>query len=302
MVGLWRSWNCSGKSAKGWSKPRRKATSKIMGKTGTILDKIVAVKHLDLERAKAEKPRSVLEERALVQSPPRSLIGALQSEGVALIAEVKKASPSRGLLAPDFDPVALACTYAENGAAAISVLTETPHFQGRLEFLREIREDLGSGCPPLLRKDFIFDRYQVWEARAWGADAILLIASILEEDEMGDLMATALFLGMDALVEAHTEAEVKAALSAGASLIGINNRDLATFEVDLDTTRKLRPLVPAEKVVVAESGIFTRDDVAMVAEWGVDAVLVGEGLVKSGDVGAKVRELAAAHLERVPRD
>ena len=274
-----------------------------MGKTGTILDKIVAVKRLDLERAKAETPRSVPRSPSLdAESSPRSLIGALQSEGVALIAEVKKASPSRGLLAPDFDPVALARTYAENGAAAISVLTETPHFQGRLEFLREIREDLGNGCPPLLRKDFIFDKYQVWEARAWGADAILLIASILEEDEMGDLLAAAQSLGMDALVEAHTESEVKAALSAGASLIGINNRDLATFEVDLDTTRKLRPLVPAEKVVVAESGIFTRDDVAMVAEWGVDAVLVGEGLVKSGDVGAKVRELAAAHLERVPRD
>ena len=273
-----------------------------MGKTGTILDKIVAVKRLDLERAKAETPRSTLEAKVSTLPSPRSLIGALQSEGVALIAEVKKASPSRGLLVPDFDPVALARTYAENGAAAISVLTETPHFQGQLEFLREIREDLGNSCPPLLRKDFIFDKYQVWEARAWGADAILLIASILEEDEMGDLLAAAQSLGMDALVEAHTESEVKAALSAGASLIGINNRDLATFEVDLDTTRKLRPLVPAEKVVVAESGIFTRDDVAMVAGWGVDAVLVGEGLVKSGDVGAKVRELAAAHLERVPSD
>ena len=150
-----------------------------------------------------------------MQSPARSLIGALQSEGVALIAEVKKASPSRGLLAPDFDPVALARTYAENGAAAISVLTETPHFQGRLEFLREIREDLGSGCPPLLRKDFIFDEYQVWEARAWGADAILLIASILDEDEVRMLRTEAQNLGMDALVEAHTEAEVKAALSGG---------------------------------------------------------------------------------------
>ena len=273
-----------------------------MGNTGTILDKIVAVKRLDLEQAKAETPRSTLEAQVSTLPSPRSLIGALQSGGVALIAEVKKASPSRGLLAPDFDPVTLARTYAENGAAAISVLTETPHFQGRLEFLREIREDLGSGCPPLLRKDFIFDEYQVWEARAWGADAILLIASILDEDEMRMLRTEAQNLGMDVLVEAHTEGEVKAALSAGASLIGINNRDLATFEVDLDTTRKLRPLVPAEKVVVAESGIFTRDDVAMVAEWGVDAVLVGEGLVKSGDVGAKVRELAAAHLERVPRD
>ena len=273
-----------------------------MAKTGTILDKIVAVKRDDLERAKRETPRAEVEARALGQPTARSLSRALQGKGVSLIAEVKKASPSRGLLAPDFDPVALARTYAENGASAISVLTETPHFQGRLEFLAEIREALGYGCPPLLRKDFIFHEYQVWEARAWGADAILLIASILEEDEMRELLAKARELGMDALVETHTEAEVEMSLSAGASLIGINNRDLATFDVDLETTRRLRPLAPAETPVVAESGIFTRDDVAMVAGWGVDAVLVGEGLVKSGDVGAKVRELAPANLERVPRD
>ncbi len=273
-----------------------------MDKTGTILDKIVAVKRVDLERAKSETPQPVLEERASMEPSAKSLTRALASEGVSLIAEVKKASPSRGLLAPDFDPVALAQTYAENGAAAISVLTETPHFQGRLEFLSAIKEALGPDCPPLLRKDFIFDEYQVQEARAWGADAILLIASILGEDEMGMLITKARELGMDALVEAHTVSEIKSALSAGASLIGINNRDLKTFEVDLETTHLLRPLVPAEKVVVAESGIFTRDDVAMVAGWGVDAVLVGEGLVKSGDVGAKVRELSTATLERVPRD
>ena len=273
-----------------------------MAKTGTILDKIVAVKRKDLARAKAEMPRAEVEARALGQTGARSLTRALQGGGVSLIAEVKKASPSRGLLAPDFEPVALARTYAENGASAISVLTETPHFQGRLEFLSAIKDDLGISCPPLLQKDFIFDEYQVWEARAWGADAILLIASILEEEEMKSLIAEARGLGMDALVETHTEAEVEMSISAGASLIGINNRDLATFEVDLETTRRLRPLVPAEVPVVAESGIFTRDDVVMVAGWGVDAVLVGEGLVKSGDVGAKVRELASASLARVARD
>ena len=154
----------------------------------------------------------------------------------------------------------------------------------------------------MLRKDFIFDDYQLWEARAWGADAILLIASILEESEMRALLAGAGELGMDVLVETHTVEEVEMSMSAGASLIGINNRDLATFEVDLQTTRRLRPLISAEIPVVAESGIFTRDDVAMVAGWGVNAVLVGEGLVKSEDVGAKVRELASASLERVPRD
>ena len=273
-----------------------------MAKTGTILDKIVAVKREDLERAKIETPRSEVEARALGQPAAMSLSRALQGEGVSLIAEVKKASPSRGLLASDFDAVTLARTYAENGASAISVLTETPHFQGRLEFLAAIKDDLGARCPPLLRKDFIFDEYQVWEARAWGADAILLIASILGEGEMGSLIAEARGLGMDALVETHTEAEVKTSLSAGASLIGINNRDLATFEVDLETTRRLRPLAPAEVPVVAESGIFTKDDVAMVAGWGVDAVLVGEGLVKSEDVGAKVRELASASLEYVAYD
>lgn len=273
-----------------------------MARTGTILDTIVAVKREDLARAKVEMPRAEVEARALGQPAPRSLGRALQGEGVALIAEVKKASPSRGLLAPDFDPVSLARTYAENGASAISVLTETPHFQGRLEFLAEIKGALGHGCPPLLRKDFIFGEYQVWEARAWGADAILLIASILGKSEMRSLMAESRGLGMDTLVETHTEKEVEMSLSAGAPLIGINNRDLATFEVDLETTQRLRPLVPAEVPVVAESGIFTRDDVAMVAGWGVDAVLVGEGLVKSGDVGAKVRELASASLARVARD
>lgn len=273
-----------------------------MVKTGTILDKIVAKKRQDLALAKIDTPSTTLVRQRMKQASPRSLTEALQGEGVSLIAEVKKASPSRGLLAPDFDPVSLARTYAENGASAISVLTETPHFQGRLEFLTDIKEALGHGCPPLLRKDFIFDEYQVWEARAWGADAILLIASILEEEEMSSLLSEAQALGMDVLVETHTAAEVEMSVSAGASLIGINNRDLATFKVDLDTTRQLRPLVPAEIPVVAESGIFTRDDVEMVAGWGVDAVLVGEGLVKSGDVGTKVRELASAHLERVPRD
>ncbi len=273
-----------------------------MAKTGTILDQIVTVKRDDLARAKIEVANDILERQISGRSFPKSLADSLESAGVSLIAEVKKASPSRGLLARDFDPVALARIYAENGASAISVLTETPHFQGELLFLSRIKEELGPACPPLLRKDFIFDEYQLWEARAWGADAILLIASILEEEEMRDLLGEARGLGMDVLVETHTEAEVEMSLSAGASLIGINNRDLATFEVDLETTRRLRPLVPAEIPVVAESGIFTRDDVAMVAGWGVDAVLVGEGLVKSGDVGAKVRELASATLERVPRD
>ena len=271
-----------------------------MGKTGTILDKIVEVKHKDLVAAKASISVEELKARAEEQAPARSLIAALkESLGVALIAEVKKASPSRGVLVENFDPVSLARTYAENGAAAISVLTETPHFQGRLQFMADIKISLGPSCPPLLRKDFIFDPYQALEARAWGADAILLIAAILDEDDMRRLLQAARDLGMDSLVETHTESELRAALAAGATLVGINNRDLKTFDVDLQTTRSLMPLVPAGVPVVAESGIFTRDDVAMVADWGVEAILVGEGLVKSGDVAARVRELATVQPAKV---
>ena len=263
-----------------------------MPKTSTILDMIVETKRKDLEEARQAVSLVEMERRIASQPSPRSLSAVLRGERIDLIAEVKKASPSRGLLIADFDPVALARIYTENGAAAISILTEAPHFQGSLDHLKAVREALGPGCPPLLRKDFIFDTYQVHEARAWGADAVLLIAAILTRGQIELLIAEARELGMECLVEVHNKSEVKAALGGGAEIVGLNNRDLTTFEGDLETTRRLRPAIPGHVTTVAESGIFTRDHVAILAEWGVDAVLVGEGLVKSPDVGAKVRELA----------
>jgi indole-3-glycerol phosphate synthase len=211
--------------------------------------------------------------------------------GVRLIAEVKKASPSRGVLAADLDPVALASTYAAHGADAISVLTDAKYFQGSLEALRRARAAVHV---PLLRKDFTIDEYQLWEARAAGADAVLLIVAILEPPLLRDLAAAAKGLGLAALVECHTEAELDVALGAGSRIIGINNRDLGTFETRIETTLALLPRIPPGPVVVSESGFFTGSDVRRAVDAGAHAVLVGEGLVRAADVGAKVRELKLA--------
>ncbi|MDY6908287.1 MAG: indole-3-glycerol phosphate synthase TrpC, partial [Chloroflexota bacterium] len=219
------------------------------------------------------------------------LTSALRGDRVRLIAEVKRASPSRGVLRPDLDAVAIARTYAQSGAAAISVLTESTHFQGRLEHLRQVREALGAGVP-ILRKDFIFDPYQVYEARAYGADALLLIVAILDDGVLGELRSLARGLGMVCLVEVHDEQELTRALASGAEIVGINNRNLETFAVDLETTRRLCPLVPAGKTVVSESGIRERADIDLLEKWGVHACLVGEALVTAADVAAKVRELS----------
>jgi indole-3-glycerol phosphate synthase len=221
---------------------------------------------------------------------PRGFAAALAGPDIGIIAEVKKASPSRGVLREDFDPLWLATRYAEGGAAAISVLTETTHFQGQLSYLGAIRERLPEG-PPLLRKDFIFDEYQVHEARAAGADAILLIVAILEQPLLESLLATASESGLDALVEVHDEAEMERAALSGATLIGINNRDLHTFDVDLATTERLAPLAPSGATIVAESGIFTRDDMARLQRCGVHAVLIGESLVTAPDPAIKLKEL-----------
>ena len=268
----------------------------------TILDKIVEVKRLAVERLRKEVSLRELEGLIAAQSLPRSLSSVLTKDGISLIAEVKKASPSRGVLAQVFDPVALAKTFAENGAGAISVLTETPHFQGSLEHLKAIKEALEGNCPPVLRKDFIFDTYQVYESRAWGADVLLLITAILDRNQIAGLLTLSRELGIECLVEVHNEAEVKTALSGGAEIIGINNRDLATFKVDIATTRRLRPLIPIGKLVVAESGIFTSEDVARLEGWGVDGILVGEALITAKDVGAKVRELIAPTRSKVRHD
>ncbi|HUS82840.1 MAG TPA: indole-3-glycerol phosphate synthase TrpC, partial [Dehalococcoidia bacterium] len=232
----------------------------------------------------------------------RSLAGALRagpagvpSPRIRVIAEVKAASPSAGRLMDDDRRAGLPLLYAESGAAAISVLTERAHFQGDLGHLTEARETLqsrfGDGAPPLLRKDFLFDPYQVWESRAYGADAILLIIAILSRERLAGLLSLAGDLGLDCLVEAHDEGEVEQALEVGAEIVGVNNRDLHSFEVDLATTERMRPLIPSGRIVVAESGIHGRADVERMAACGVDAVLVGEALVRAKDTAAKMKEL-----------
>lgn len=259
-------------------------------RTDTILDRIVADKREELAAGKRLVPFAGLKAR-LPQAPPlRPFAGALRGDSLRLIAEVKKASPSRGLLREQFDPLALARSYAGAGAAAVSVLTDERHFQGSLDHLASIRAALPQG-PPLLRKDFLFDQYQLYEARVNGADAVLLIAAVLNPALLAQLIALAGALDMDALVEVHDERELERALMAGATLIGINNRDLRTFEVDLATTERLRPLIPPEATVVAESGIFTRADIERLGALGVHAVLIGEALVTAPDPAAKIREL-----------
>ena len=257
----------------------------------TILDDIVAAKRDEVEAQKSEAPLSSLEERIAAQPRPLNLSGALLGDQVRLIGEIKKASPSRGLLCPDFDPVRLAHTYIENGAAAISVLTD-PRFQGTLDHLAAVKQTALPRGVPILRKDFMFDPYQVYEARAYGADAILLIVAVLTPQELAELLALGRHFWMQCLVEVHTRDELGTAVDAGAEIIGINNRDLRSFRTELSVTQELAGLVPRGKVVVSESGIGTKEDMLMLKGLGVHAALVGEALVTAPDVGAKVRELA----------
>jgi len=261
----------------------------MTNETPTILDRIVADKREELPRRQREEPFGTLRWLARRMPPTRSLAAALRAHPPGLIAEVKRASPSRGLLRADLDAVALARSYAEAGAAAISVLTEERYFQGSLADLKAVRQALDG--PPLLRKDFIFDMYQLFEARAYGADAILLIAAILNPGLLTSLIALARSLGLECLVEVHDEPELERALMAGAEIVGINNRDLRTFDVDLATAERLRPLVPPEVTVVAESGVQTRADVQRLAALGVHGILIGEALVLADDPAAKIREL-----------
>ena len=258
-----------------------------------ILDEIVAAKTKELAEQKAAVPLRALTDKIASQRPALSLSDALNAGGVRLIAEVKKASPSRGLLRPNFDPVGLAGTYSANGASAISILTD-PRFQGELDHIVQVKTAGASGVAPVLRKDFIFDPYQVHEAKAAGADAILLIVAILAPSQIKEYLQLARSLGMDCLVEVHDPSEVHVALDAGAEIIGINNRDLRTFVTDLQVTRDLAPLVPEDKVLVSESGIHSPDDLRALSPFGVNAVLVGESIVTSEDVAQKVRELASA--------
>ena len=254
-----------------------------------ILNDIIAYKKEELAGTKRRSSLAEVKARAADAGPVRGFGKALSRSGaIRLIAEVKKASPSKGVIREDFDPVRIAQTYEKSGASCISVLTEEKFFQGRLEYLAAVRKAAGL---PLLRKDFIIDEYQVYEARAAGADAILLIAACLEKDQMAEYLGIAGQLGLDALVESHTYRELDKALLAGATLVGINNRDLSTFTVSLDTTLDLLKDIPDDRIVVSESGIKTRDDVVKLEKAGVDAVLVGEGLMREKDIGKKMKEL-----------
>jgi len=253
-----------------------------------MLDRIMAQKKEEIERRKRALPLTYLNERISQQKAPLDLALALKGDHIGLIAEVKRASPSRGMLRPNLNPVQLAQTYVEGGANAISVLTEANYFKGSIDDLAAIRQEV---TLPLLRKDFILDPYQVHESRAYGADALLLIAAILSQEQLEELLSLSHSLGLRCLVEVHTESEVDMALLSGAEIIGINNRDLNTFAVDINTTRRLRPLIPQQRIVVAESGIRGRSDVEKLKQWGANAMLVGEALLTAGDVMAKMREL-----------
>jgi indole-3-glycerol phosphate synthase len=255
----------------------------------TILDEIVAHKQREIAAAKAATPIDVLRRRAEQAPAVRNFFQALAAPGpIRLIAEIKRASPSRGVIRADFRPVEIAATYAAHGASCLSVLTDEHFFQGSLEILRQVR---ASSTLPLLRKDFILDEYQLLEARAAGADAVLLIAECLDDCRLRALHNAAVALGLAPLVELYEPANLPRVLDAGATLIGVNNRDLRSFEVDLEHTLRLRAEVPEECVFVSESGIRTPADVQRLEAAGVDAILVGETLMSAPDIGAAVDTL-----------
>ena len=277
------------------------SVSNVAIRRGEILDEIMADHRERLPKVMREVSFEDLRAFASVAPPTVDFSRALRKPGVSLIAECKKASPSKGLIAPNYDPQLLAETYIDAGATAISVLTDARHFQGTLDDLRTVKEvsvrlqdEKGGDSVPVLRKDFIFHPYQVYEARVAGADALLLIVRVLSNSELRDLSRLTRKLGMQALVEVHSEEELARALAVDPQVIGVNNRNLQTFEVDFENTARLRDKVPANVVVVGESGIKNSDDVRRMAEIGVDAILVGETLVRSKDVFQTTRSLVRA--------
>lgn len=262
----------------------------------TFLEQIIESTRERVLTAKRARPAADLKRRVRDLEGPRPFAAALTGTGdVRLIAEVKRASPSQGILRERFDPVEIARIYEEEGAAAISVLTEERFFKGSLETLGRIR---GAVKRPLLRKDFILDEYQVFEARAFEADAILLIAAILDDSPLRDYQALAADLGMDCLLEVHTGEELARALKSGGRVLGINNRDLATFKTDLDISLRLIPDIPDHCWAVSESGIAGRNDIHRLEEAGMDAVLIGETFMKAPDIRAKIRELFGDDVKR----
>lgn len=270
---------------------------------GTILDEIMAYHREQLPKIMREVPLEDVRALANVAPPPVDLYAALRTPGVSLIAECKKASPSKGLLVRNYDPVVLARTYVKAGASAISVLTDGRHFQGSLEHLRDVKEAIANLQSPIskrkvpvLRKDFIFHPYQVYESRAAGADAILLIAAVLSDTDLQQLLRLSRQLGMGALVEVYTQAELERVLPLQPRIVGVNNRNLQTFKVDFENTARLRRLIPEGIVVVGESGLKSAEDVKRMGQVGVDAVLVGETLVKSRDVFKTAAAFARAGL------